>query len=284
MGLLDNTLFQLTILGATLGISTASPAVGIVAIATIVIVYYIRNLAKLDMVADEYVINRAIDAMLEDDSPRLVVNEEETQTESTPVSNTELPASTNKPHDVLNRDTVDTALSEHPSRPPAGANIGTRTSIGGGSPPMQSVGPPSHEDMPNPRGTSVRAEPFDTQAGFNADAPNATLDTNVAPPAVDSNVFAAAPANLQTFNEGSAPPVMRPFSDGSGQYSIGNPRPESSYGRYEVSQYTPGNDMGLNEFTPLGASIDDKLNNLKLGITPSSAAPPNFDQVVPPRA
>ena len=289
MGLLDNTLFQLAILGITLGIATVSPAVGIVAIATIVIVYYIRNVAKIDMVSDEYEVNRAVDQMLEDDSPRLVVQEEseQSQEQSTPVSSTDLPAPAPKLHDVLNRDTVDTALSEHVSRPPIGVmsnTIGSRSSIGGGSPPMQSVLPPSHENMSNPRGTSVQAEPFDTQAGFNSAAPNTSLDTNVAPPAVDSNVFAAAPANVETFNEGLAPPVMRPFSDGSGQYSIGSPRPESSYGRYEVAQFTPGNDMGLNEFKPLGASIDDKLNNLKLGITASSAPPPNFDRVVPPRA
>jgi len=297
MGLLDNTLFQLAIIGATLGVSAVSPAVGIIAIATIVIVYYIRNLSKIQMIEAENV-DRAIADMLEDDSPRLVVKEQTlTQVSSTsitanrvdaetPVATTGLPAVTTKPHDASNGDVIDAALKEHESRPPPEAlnrNVGSRASVGGGSPPMPNVVVPRQENHPNPRGSADKAEPFDTQAGFNSDAPTGSLETNVAVPKVDSDVFTPAPAEVGGYNELGAAPTIRPYTDDSGQYAIGNPRPQSSYGRYEVSDYSPGNDMGMNEFKAVGVSIDDKINNLKLGITQSSAPPPNFDQVFPAR-
>ena len=49
ISLLDNTYLQLAILGLTLGIAVISPPVAIVAIATIVIVYYVRNLVKIQI-------------------------------------------------------------------------------------------------------------------------------------------------------------------------------------------------------------------------------------------
>uniref|UniRef100_A0A6C0DRW8 Uncharacterized protein n=1 Tax=viral metagenome TaxID=1070528 RepID=A0A6C0DRW8_9ZZZZ len=296
MGLLDNTMFQLAIIGATLGLAAVSPAVGIVAIATIVIIYYIRNLSKIQMVEAEN-IERAVADMLEDDSPRLVVKEQkftqptnaaatqDVDTE-TPVATTDLPAVASRPHDHTNGDVISAALKEHESRPPSYAlnrSVGNRASVGGGSPPMLNATVPRQENHPNPRGPSDRAEPFDTQASFNSDAPTGSLETNVVAPSVDSDVFTPAPSNVGSYNELGAAPAIRPFSDDSGQYTISNPRPQSTYGKYEIADYAPGADMGLNEFKPVGVSIDDKVNNLKLGITPSSAPPPNFDQVSPAR-
>ena len=299
MSLLDNTLFQLAIIGATLGVATVSPAVGIVAIATIVIVYYIRNLSKIEMVTAQSDLERAIVDMLEDDSPRLVVKEEPITRpppmkptedaavpDDTPVATTDLPVVTSRPHDASNSDVIHAAMKEHESRPPSdllNQSVGTRATIGGGSPPMPNPQVPRQENHPNPRGQADKAEPFDTQADFNSAAPTGSLETTVAAPQVDSDVFTPAPANMESYNELGAAPAIRPYSDDSGQYTINNPRPQSNYGRYEVADYAPGVDMGLNEFKPVGVSIDDKTNNLKLGITPSSAPPPNFDQVFPAR-
>ena len=47
---LDNTFFQLAILTGALAVATISPAVAIVAIATIVVVFYVRNLVKIHIV------------------------------------------------------------------------------------------------------------------------------------------------------------------------------------------------------------------------------------------
>ena len=48
--LLDNIYFQLAILGLTLGVAVVSPPVALVAVATIVIIYYIRNIVKIQIV------------------------------------------------------------------------------------------------------------------------------------------------------------------------------------------------------------------------------------------
>jgi hypothetical protein len=50
ISLLDNPMFQLTIVGLTLGVAGLSPPVAIVGIATIVIVYYVRNLNKVQLI------------------------------------------------------------------------------------------------------------------------------------------------------------------------------------------------------------------------------------------
>lgn len=293
IGLLDNTLFQLAILGATLAVAAISPAVAIVAIATVVIVYYIRNLVKVQIAMKEADYNKMVtDQMVEDNSPRIEIHEQTavqqiTSTSVTitpPVSTTELPAAENRPHDATNRDVIENAMKEHESRPPlVNVDVGSRSSVSAGGPAMKSVEAPAHEDMPNPRGDMKHTEPFDTQADFHSTAPAPGADVLVHTPKVDSDVFTTPLNQLDAYNEQQAAPFVRGFADSAGQYNIGETRPHSNYGKFELADYQPGNDLGLNEFKQLGVSIDDKVNNLKLGINPSSAPPPNFDQVMPPR-
>ena len=129
---LDNTIFQLAILATTLLLATVSPAVAIVAIATIVVVYYVRNLAKIQMIEPT------------SDEPRIELTEVKTVTmvgtpqinivEPTPVSKGTLPQS-NTPPPADNSDVITTVLGEHPSRPPQEQKlIGERAKIGGAAP------------------------------------------------------------------------------------------------------------------------------------------------------
>jgi hypothetical protein len=283
MGLLDSTVFQLAVIGAILGLATLSPAVGIVAIATVVIVYYIRNLSKIRMIETEAIVERVVDEMLEESSPRLVINE---TTPEKPVSSTDLPV-VSQPHDPSNKDVIDAAMKEHESRPPFETmthDVGIKSSHSGGSPPIHEIQTPTHVAVPDPRGAADKAEPFDAHAPVHSPAPSASLETAVVAPNVDSNVFVPAGSSLDGYNEVEAPPAIRSFDDDNGQYDIAARRPQSIHGRYEVSDFTPGKDMGLNEFAPIGASIDDKISNLKSGMITSSAPAPNFDRVVPPRS
>jgi len=293
---LDDTMFQMAILGATLAVAVISPPVAIVAIATIVIVYYIRNLVKIQMATaaeDE----RATNEMVEATTPRLEIQETTrvalsetvttTSVHDTPVSAQDLPA-VNKPHQADNKDVVETALKEHESRqPPEGQKmIGERSNSSGG-PPMESNPPPQHENMPNPRGKegfSDEVESFDTQASFHSSAPSPGKDSKVIEPNAELEIFSGAPSTLDSYNEISAHPANRSFVDNAGQFNIGETRPRMSPEKYEIANYMPNGDMGRNQFEPVGISIDDKISNLKKGLMPSSAPPPNFDIAVPPKA
>jgi len=297
VALLDSTFFQLAILGATLGVAAVSPAVAIVSIATIVIVYYIRNLVKIQLATADMDDNRAMSDMVGEDGPRLEIHEqtavvhEETSAVvvvpgTEPVARTGFPPIETKPHDATNKDVVETAMKEHESRVPIDTlhnDVGSKASNNPGSPPMVNAKPPEHENMENPRGSSDEAEPFDAQADFRATAPSPGTDMHINGPNVDSDIFSAAPSNLDAYNEQNAAAPIRNFADSAGQYNIGETRPQSNYGKYEVSEFAPGSDMGINDYKQFGVSIDDKMNNLKLGITPSAQPPPNFDTVTPPR-
>jgi len=296
--LLDNAVFQMAILGLTLGVAVVSPPVAITAIATIVIIYYIRNIVKLQLAAAISAADSAATAiMLEDTSPRIEVHETEvvqTQTtvvetqsnEPAPVSAGTLPV-VNKPHQVDNKDTVETALKEHEHRqPPEGQRLIGRQTTQGGSAPIADMKPPAHEDMPNPRNTSPHppVESFDTLASFHSMAPSPGKDTQLINSKVDSDIFSDAPSTLEPYNEVSAAPAVRSFVDNAGQFNIGDNRPHSEPGKYEIADYMPASDMGQNSFQPVGVSIDDKINILKKGLMPVSAPPPDFNTAVPPKA
>jgi len=292
--LLDNAVFQMAILGLTLGVAVVSPPVAITAIATIVIVYYIRNIVKLQLAAAISEADSAASAiMIDDTTPRIEVQETIVQTETVVIQDETAPVSAgtlpvvNKPHQADNKDVIETALKEHETRqPPEGQRLIGSQSTMGGSAPIKDVKPPAHEDMPNPRNThpTVRAEPFDTQASFHSPAPTPGKESHLIKPAVDSDIFSGAPSTLEPYNEVSAAPALRSFVDNAGQFNIGENRPHSEPEKYEIADYTPAQDMGRNQFQSVGTSIDDKINILKKGLMPMSGPPPDFNTAVPPKA
>jgi hypothetical protein len=273
---LDNTIVQLVILGSTLAVATVSPAVAIVAMATVVVVYYVRNLAKIQMLPMQEPA---------DDTPRIEVTENTVRTVKVvgevPISAGTLPQS-NTPPPADNKDVVNNALKEHESRPPANQPmIGQRATIGG-TPHIPSQLPPEHEDFPNPRGEGFSGEPLDTKAEFYGQAP---VSTDGLTTAIDSDVFVQAGGHVDGYNEGLAPtPDIRPFNDNQGQYTIGEVRAHSKPQKYELADFMPGSDMGSNEFAPVGISIDDKIANLQNSYMPSPTPPPNFNNAFPARA
>ena len=277
---LDNTIFQLAILATTLLLATVSPAVAIVAIATIVVVYYVRNLAKIQMIEPT------------SDEPRIELTEVKTVTmvgtpqinivESTPpeVSKGTLPQS-NKAPPADNSDVITTVLGEHVSRPPQEQKlIGERAKLGGAA-PFESQPPPAHERFENPRGEGFIAEALDKQAEFYGDAP---IHVDGSLGSVDSDVFIPAPATVDGFNEALIAPEVRPYNDNQGQYTIGETRPYTKVQKYELASFQPGSEMGSNDFSPVGVSIDDKVANMNSAFMPSATAPPNFNNAVPGRA
>jgi hypothetical protein len=281
-----------------LAVAVVSPAVAITAIATIVIIYYIRNIVKLQLAAAIVAADNTASAiMIEETTPRIEVHETEViQTQSIvvegqptqppPVSAGSLPA-VNQPHQVNNKDTIENALKEHEHRqPPDGQRLIGTQSTQGGSVPIKDVKPPAHEDMPNPRNTAPHppVESFDTQASFHSTAPSPGKDTVLINSKVDSDIFSDAPSTIEPYNEVSAAPALRSFVDNAGQFNIKENRPHSEPQKYEIADYSPASDMGRNQFQPVGVSIDDKINILKKGLMPMSGPPPDFNTAVPPKA
>ena len=274
--LLDNIYFQLAILGLTLGVAVVSPPVALVAVATIVIIYYIRNIVKIQIAQmnkrieegarrDFDMEQAAKSEEKKDDSPRIEITEERR---------------------VINistgNDTIDAALKEHETRPTSySKDIGTRSSMGGMLNAEKEITTPQLE-MPNPRGPAKTVESFDTQATFNSPAPQANADKALINE-VDSEVFAKG-GNVVPHNEDKAKPVVRQYADGAGQYPIYEPRAESKTEKYEQLDFMPMSDMGSNKFEKVGLSIDDKMTILKKGLLPSSNPPPDYNMTVPPRA
>ncbi len=280
--LLDNIYFQLAILGLTLGVAVVSPPVALVAVATIVIIYYIRNIVKIQIVQ----MNKRIEegarrdfdmeqaakekeaekkAEKKDDGPRIEITEERR---------------------VVNistgNETIDAALKEHETRPTSySKDIGVRSSMGGMLNAEKEIASPQIE-MPNPRGPSKTVESFDMQATFNSPAPQANTPKTVINE-VDSEVFAKA-GKVVPHNEDNAKPVVREYADATGQYPIYEPRVESKPEKYEQLDFMPMSDMGSNQFEKVGISIDDKMTILKKGLLPSSNPPPDYNMTVPPKA
>lgn len=275
--ILDNIYFQLVILGLTLGVAVLSPPVAIVAISTIVIVYYVRNLVKVEIAQEirrfereneERQNEKRIEELEKNQEPRIEIREE-TRTV------TEI---------VANKDTIEAALKDHETRQPADSQeqIGNRSSLSG-TPPTKHVERVNHDEIPDPRGPQKGVESFDLKADNNSPAPEGSVRRPLMP--VDSDVFTPSHNEINGYNESkAATATLRAYNDNAGQYDIDESRPQGPVERYEVSDYLPLKDSGANNFESDGKSIDDKIKNLSRGVLPSSAAPPDFNKVLPPKA
>jgi len=307
--LLDNTLFQMALVGAALGISVLSPAVSIVSIATIVIVYYVRNLIKVQMINNsEQAPTRPVS---NDNEPRLIV--EETQTVETVTTKVVEIENKQKQHDDKHKqdetnlesvgadihkvnlqtkkedeDVIESALKEHENRVSVDSPSMIPTNFKVSSPaPVEDVKPLAQDTFPNPRssGEGFQVDSTDPLAEVRGQAPHAGTPSYI-PDGNNrfddgANIFTPAESPPIAFNEAGAEPTYRPYVKSDGQYGIRELRPYSNVQKYETADYIPGNDMGSNDFSVFGVSIDDKIKNLQNGIVPSSAPPPNFDQAVP---
>ena len=278
---LDNTFFQLAVLGATLAVATISPAVALVTIATVVVVYYIRNLAKLQMITPEVSRIEVVKEVVVVEKPTATT--EPTEVEP-PISNGVLP-NVNIRLPVDNSDVIQNAMKEHESRPPMipKMSIGTRASMVGNAPVINQLAP-VHEKFENPRSEEEDVEPLDEEENMNGEAPGAYESPF---PGGNVNEGFSNPAGFSVDGQGPEEPLaqfeVRPFNENQGQYNLQEPRPISNVDKYELADYMPGNDMGTNEFRPVGVSIDDKVSNLNVQFNTSPAAPPNFDNAVPSR-
>jgi hypothetical protein len=289
--ILDNSLFQLAIVGLTLAVAVASPAVAIVAIATIVIVYYVRNLIKVQLinvgdVSPMIVEEESNSNSTNQNEPRIIVEEThtvETTTKHVEVSNGECKTNTKDEDEEV----VEAALKEHEDRVTLSSSnmFGKNFKIPAPA-PVEDAKPLDQEDFPNPRSTE----------GFQADSTDPLAETRgVAPQAGtasylpngrntfadDANIFTPGSAIPDGFNEAGAEPTFRPYSKSDGQYGIAERRPYSNLEKYESADYMPGKEMGDNTYSQFGVSIDDKITNLRNGIVVGTAPPPNFDEVVP---
>ena len=285
--ILDNSLFQLAIVGLTLAVAVASPAVGIVAIATIVIVYYVRNLIKVQLINVGEESPMLIEQETNQNEPRLIVEEThtvETITKHIEVDNNGSYKAQTKPEDA---DVIEAALKENDSRVAltSSAMFGKNFKIPAPA-PVHDTKSLDQDDFPNPRNTE----------GFQADSTDPMAETRgVAPQAGTAtynpkmtNVFDADPnvftpgADIPTgFNEPGAEHTFRPYSKSDGQYAINERRPYTGVQKYETADFIPGKDMGDNTYKQFGVSIDDKMTNLRNGIVSSTAPPPDFDLITP---
>jgi len=327
ISILDNSVFQLAIVGLTLAVAVASPPVAIVAIATIVIVYYIRNLIKVQLIHNtECQVPDEDDETKTDNEPRLVVEEVKTVETTTTTQHIKIQESgehdaqrvknlhnmvnmhtgsnvpniqahsTNTPKEPVpntkpeDKEVVESALKEHQYRVSGESQMFAKNYKIPGAAPVPDIKPLEQDNFPNPR-TSLEgfnAESSDPRVEVNGSAPKAGVSSfipdNKAVFSVDANIFTKGEPVPIEYNEMSAPPSNRPFSKNEGQYMINEKRPYSSSQKYELADFMPGNDMGSNDYTIFGLSIDDKITNLKKGIVTSTAPPPNFDEVVPASA
>lgn len=271
--ILDSPIFQIVLLGLTLVAAVTSPAVAIVAVTTLVVVYYMRNVVKIQIVSANVrtMPNGAHVAVIEEKRVTTIINNPEHNKNNMPV-----------PKQDPNAETIEQALKESDMRPPSYNHqvIGKRMPINGALLfPAEKAR--SHEVFVDPRGKSTSVESFDTQAKFNYNVPTSAVDRTIVPE-VDSEVFKRAPQNPDASNEDTTVSnQMRDFNSNDGQYGINEPRPASLPGKYEVSTYNPDEFIGSNKFVPVGVSLDDKIKNLSNGKFVSGAPPPNFDLPVP---
>jgi hypothetical protein len=258
---LDNTYLQLIILAATLALAILSPPVAIVAISTIVTVYYMRNVVKIQIMKArrDAALEREENAMLEAKAAAEAVPEEpRIEIRETTHTVTEI---------VADKEAIEAALQEHESRDSGEENDSNDKS---------STAPISSSTAP------VGLESFDYAKSNNSQAPvnepRRVIDN------VDSPVFTASRETPMGYNELKAPKKIRSYRDNAGQYDLDETRPLSDVEKYETADYMPSNDMGDNKFVPVGYSIDDKVRILTAGVMPSSAPPPSFNSVDPKRS
>ena len=280
---LDNIYFQLAILALTLGLATASPPVALVAVATIVIIYYIRNIVKIQMVR----MNKRIEeeARYEMEQRQAAAKRQENQERQATEDSQGSEGSQGSPRIEIteqrcstNADTIQAALQEHETRPINITDIGRRSTMGGMLNAEKQFEAPQIE-MPNPRVETKVVESFDTQATFESAAPAQGAQRPVVNQ-IDSNIFSKA-SFVMAQNEDKAKPAARAFSDSAGQYPITEPVYQSSPEKYEQADFMPTKDMGSNSFVNVGISIDDKMTILKKGILPGSNPPPDYNMTVP---
>lgn len=284
---LDNSLFQLAIVGLTLAVAVASPAVGIVGIATIVIVYYVRNLIKIQLInTNDAESPMIVEQEANQNEPRLIIEEThtvETTTKHIEVDKTDCKLNT-KDED---EDVVEAALKEHEGRVSltSSSMFGNNFKIPAPAPVVDAK-PLEQDDFPNPRSAEgFAADSSDPLAETRGAAPNAGtasyIPNNKHTFADDANIFTPGSAIPDSYNEGAAEPTLRPYSKSDGQYGIAELRPYSNLEKYETADYIPGKEMGDNAYSQFGVSIDDKITNLRNGIVVGTAPPPNFDVVDP---
>lgn len=276
--ILDSPIFQIVVLGLTLTAAVASPAVAVVAITTLVVVYYMRNVVKIQIVAaharpshnSKHVPTQV--AVLEEKRVITIVNKDDdnNKTMPQPIQN------------KANADTIENALRENSMRAPTTNHqvIGSSASVNG---TLQFPPEPtrSYEVFSDPRGTIRSVESFDTNASFNSQVASSAIDRTI-PSEIDSEVFRRGPKNPAAANENTTIAVqMRNYGMSDGQYDINEPRPQTVPGKYEVASYNPDEFIGNNKFIPVGVSLDDKITNMSKGKFVSSAPPPDFDTPVP---
>lgn len=284
--LLDNSLFQLVVLGLTLVVAVYSPPVAVVAVISIVIVYYIRNLTKVQLLSVD---NRNV--LIEEDTnpnpPRITITEETTTIETTTKTKLEISDDENYSENTRDEDlpSVENALSEHESRISLDSpDLLPKEFKMSGSVPVYNSEALDRENFENPRSSNATPEYKDPEAGVHGVAPSAGTPSYVpnGKNMVGLDVNTPSPMTPHGFNEPTSEPTFRPYDKDDGQYAINQLRPYAYPQKQELADYMPGNDLGTNKFTNIGVSIDDKLTNLANGITQSSAPPPNFDQASPP--
>jgi hypothetical protein len=269
--ILDSPVFQIIILGLTLAASISSPAVAVVAVSTLVVVYYMRNVVKIQIVTANTANAMPIQiAVVEEKRVTTIVNKDE--------SVNTMPAPTND----KNSETIEVALKENNLRPPASNNqiIGTKASLNTELPfPPEQVRP--LEVFEDPRGKTKGVESFDSSASFNSKVQSSMVDRSIVPE-IDSEVFRRAPKTPFAANENTiVENQMRNYGMNDGQYGIDEPRPFTIPVKYEVAGYSPDEVIGSNKFLQVGASLDDKITNMTRGKFVSSAPPPDFDNPVP---
>lgn len=292
--LLDNTYFQLAVLGATLAIATLSPPVAIIAISTIVTVYYMRNVVKVQLMKmririekeREEEIDRINEAKrleeLRKTAEREEKDKEEPRIEISETTETNTVVSTKV---VIDKEAIETALQENESRAPPevlSGNVGSRSSMSGV--PLPNIPDPDVVEIMDPRKTNGPrgVESFDSTLNKNDRAPQESYRQLIG--GIDSPVFTGAKVTPAAYNEMKAPAKIRAYRDNAGQYNLKESRPVSAVEKYEVADFLPSDEIGSNEFQLIGTSIDDKVSLLSKGVMPSATAPPDFDQVHPAKS
>jgi hypothetical protein len=272
---LDSPLFQLAIVGLTLAVAVVSPPVAIVAVATIVVVYYLRNVIKVEMASGAF----------EEEAPPSRIRIEQTKT-VVEVSECDNSSSLQtRPEDA---DVIEAAMAESENRVALNSAQLYQPVFKIPAPaPIEDIMPMAHEDFPNPRDAESEGfESADPQAEIRGAAPPAGTPTYVTNASntfsVDAAAFMTGAAVPEGYNEATSQPAARPYNESAGQYSIASSRPYSGVQKRELAEYMAGKDVGSNEYVQHGESIDDKIHNLQNGITVGGAPPPNFDQVTPP--
>jgi hypothetical protein len=230
-----------------------SPPVAIVAISTIVTVYYMRNVVKVQMMRmrrnaeleREYKMEKEAKEKeaKENEEPRIEIRE-------TTHTVTEI---------IADKTAIEAALQDNESD--------------------ETVEDKTNDSRPTQ--VPVGVESFDYAADNNSRAP--TDSSRRVLGSLDSPVFTGARETPMGYNELKAPKKIRGYRDNAGQYDLDEMRPISEVEKYEIADYMPSNEIGDNTFAPVGKSIDDKVRILSSGVMPSSSPPPSFNSVDPKR-